>query len=193
MAAPRRNQASEFKQVSKLNPKAEDIFSLQSYAAAPKIDGVQISELPRFNDDGGSITELGRFANGALEGSDGFQIAQINYSDMEPNVIKAFHLHRRQTDVWYVPPRDKLLLVLHDCREDSPTAGKTMRIILGDGNQRLVLIPPGVAHGARNIGTQTGQIIYMVDVQFSTDKETCDEGRLPWDYLGEEIWEIAKG
>ena len=35
---------------------------------------------------------------------------------MDPGVIKAFHLHRRQTDVWFVPPGDKMLLVLLDVR-----------------------------------------------------------------------------
>ena len=101
-------------------------------------------------------------------------------------------MHFRQTDVWYVPPSDKLLLILHDCRDGSPTEGQTMRFVLGDGNSRLVRIPPGVAHGARNIGTAVGRIIYMVDVQFSVDEE-CDEGRLPWDYLGADIWEIVRG
>jgi len=117
----------------------------------------------------------------------------MNYSEMEPGVIKAFHMHHRQTDVWYVPPCDRLLLVLHDCRSGSPTEGTTARFVLGDNKSRLVRIPPGVAHGARNIGQQTGRIIYMVDVQFSPDPADCDEGRLPWDYLGPEIWEVVKG
>ena len=49
-----------------------------------------------------------------------------------------------------------------------------------------------VRHGARNIGQASGRIIYMVDVQFSVDSD-CDEGRLPWDYLGAEVWEIVRG
>jgi dTDP-4-dehydrorhamnose 3,5-epimerase len=102
-------------------------------------------------------------------------------------------MHFRQTDVWYVPPCDKLLLVLHDCRSGSPTEGETMRFVLGDGKDRLVRIPPGVAHGARNIGRERGRILYMVDVLFSVDPDECDEGRLPWDHLGADIWEIVRG
>jgi len=41
-------------------------------------------------------------------------------------------MHHRQTDVCYVPPCDKLLLVLHDCRLGSPTEGHTLRLVLGD-------------------------------------------------------------
>jgi dTDP-4-dehydrorhamnose 3,5-epimerase len=178
---------------TRINDEAKAAFSVQEYGKARTIDGVQIVELKRFNDDGGAITELGRLTAGMHGQLPGFECRQVNYSEMEPGAVKAFHMHHRQTDVWYVPPCDKLLLVLHDCRAGSPTEGTTMRFVLGDGKDRLVRIPPGVAHGAGNIGTRTGRIIYMVDVHFSGDPAECDEGRLPWDYLGAEIWDVVKG
>jgi dTDP-4-dehydrorhamnose 3,5-epimerase len=176
-----------------INDSAGAAFFVQDYAGQRRIDGVAIVELKRFNDDGGSITELARLSAGAHRDLPGFECRQINYSEMEPGVIKAFHLHRRQTDVWYVPPRDRLLLVLHDCRQGSPSEGVTMRFMLGDGKDRLVRIPPGVAHGARNLGGAAGRILYLIDVQFSPDPTDCDEGRLPWDHLGADIWEVARG
>ncbi|MCB9886866.1 MAG: dTDP-4-dehydrorhamnose 3,5-epimerase family protein [Planctomycetes bacterium] len=177
----------------RINDAAKAAFSFQDYSPRAPIDGVQLVELRRFNDDGGAITELGRLAAGMHAQLPGFEVKQVNYSEMEPGVVKAFHMHHRQTDVWYVPPCDKLLLVLHDCRAGSKTEGATMRFVLGDGKDRLVRIPPGVAHGAANIGRATGRIIYMVDVQFSVTPGECDEGRLPWDFLGAEIWDIVKG
>ena len=177
----------------KITAAAKAAFTVQDYAGRRPIDGVQIVELKRFNDDGGSITELGRLTAGLHAQLPGFECRQLNYSEMEPGAIKAYHMHHRQTDVWYVPPCDKLLLVLHDCRDGSPTVGATMRFVLGDGKDRLVRIPPGVAHGARNIGPQRGRIIYLVDVQFSPDAQECDEGRLPWDHLGADVWEIVRG
>jgi dTDP-4-dehydrorhamnose 3,5-epimerase len=68
-----------------------------------------------------------------------------------------------------------------------------MRFMLGDGASRLVRIPPGVAHGVRNLATSPGRIIYFVDVQFSLDPATCDEGRLPWDHAGADVWEVTRG
>jgi dTDP-4-dehydrorhamnose 3,5-epimerase len=68
-----------------------------------------------------------------------------------------------------------------------------MRLILGDGSSRLVRIPPGVAHGVRNLGGGVGRIIYFVDVQFNPDPAACDEGRLPWDYAGADVWDVARG
>lgn len=171
---------------------AADAYGVQDYSPQPMIDGVEIVQLRRFNDDGGSMTELARLTDGDIEGLEGFKARQMNYSVMEPQAIKAFHLHKRQTDVWYVPPSDKMLLVLGDVRKGSPTEGLVKRIVLGDGNSRLVRIPPGVAHGVRNLrATERSAIIYFVDVQFSIDDQ-CDEGRLPWDFFGTDVWEVER-
>lgn len=172
---------------------ATDAFFRQDYAAARRIGGVEIVELRRFVDDGGAITELGRLTAGMHAQLEGFEVKQVNYSEIAPGAIKAYHMHMRQTDVWYVPPGDKLLIVLHDCRQGSATEGTTMRIVLGDGKDRLLRIPPGVAHGCTNLGTHKAAILYFVDVQFSADPKETDEGRLPWDYLGAEIWQMQRG
>ena len=127
-----------------INDTAKAAFGYQDYGGNSRIDGVEIVELKRFNDDGGAITELGRLSEGMHAQLDGFEVRQVNYSSVEPDAIKAYHLHHRQTDVWYVPPSDRILLVLHDARKGSPTENQTMRFMLGDGTSRLVRIPPGV-------------------------------------------------
>lgn len=177
----------------RLDAAAKDALSYQDYTQRPRIAGVELVELTRFHDDGGSITELGRLTGGQHGQLPGFEVKQVNWSEVEPGAIKAFHMHHRQTDVWYVPPGDRLLLVLHDARADSATAGATMRFMLGDGRSRLVRIPPGVAHGCRNLGQQVARIVYFVDLQFSPEPGKTDEGRLPWDFLGAEIWEVVRG
>jgi dTDP-4-dehydrorhamnose 3,5-epimerase len=100
---------------------AKRAFLVQSYTPSPVIDGVRLADLRRHHDDGGSMTELGRFTLGRHEVFEGFEIRQINYSEMQPGAIKAFHLHTRQTDIWYTPPSDRLLIVLFDARRNSPT------------------------------------------------------------------------
>ncbi|MDA0375258.1 MAG: dTDP-4-dehydrorhamnose 3,5-epimerase family protein, partial [Planctomycetota bacterium] len=152
-----------------LNDQTKAALFHQNYSGARRIEGVEIVELRRFNDDGGAITELGRLTAGMHAQLPGFEVKQVNYSEIEPGAIKAYHMHRTQTDVWYVPPHDKFLLVLHDCRKGSPTEGATMRFVLGDGKDRLVRIPPGVAHGCTNLARTVGHIIYMVDVLFSVN------------------------
>ena len=177
----------------KLNERAERAFGFQDYSPAAAIEGLEIKDLRRFNDDGGNFTELGRLSGAMHADFAGFEVRQINYSEMEPGAIKAFHLHRRQTDVWYVPPSDKMLLVLLDLRAGSKTENAQRRMVLGDGASRLVRIPPGVAHGVRNLAAARGRIIYFVDTHFSPDPAQSEEGRLPWDFAGEEIWETVRG
>ena len=179
--------------MTRFNAEAASQYSVQDYGARPDIEGVEIVQLRRFNDDGGSMTELGRLDAGIHQQLEGFTAQQINYSLMDPLAIKAFHLHKRQTDVWFVPPSDKILLVLADVRDGSPSEGTVRRYVLGDGNSFLIRIPPGVAHGCRNLRAATpSAIIYFVDVQFSVGDE-CDEGRLPWDHFGSEVWEVERG
>jgi dTDP-4-dehydrorhamnose 3,5-epimerase len=172
---------------------AKRAFHLQSYGAAPTIDGVALLPLARYADDGGSLTELVRLAVGQAEGIEAFVVRQVNFSELAPGTIKAFHLHVRQTDVWYVPPSDRMLMVLIDVRQGSRTEGARMRFVLGDGASRLLRIPPGVAHGVRNLGPGIGRIVYLTDLQFSPEPSSCDEGRLPWDFAGADVWEVKRG
>ena len=176
----------------KLVNELKAFFSFQDYGQRPKIDGVEVGVLRRMVDDGGSMTELSRFTAGAPDAFPGFTLAQINYSTIHPQVVKAFHVHHRQTDVWFVPPEDRIVLVLVDVRAGSPTEKTVTKMMLGDGQSLLVRIPPGVAHGCRNVGDKPARILYMTDVRFSADASSTDEGRLPWDLVGAEIWEPSK-
>ncbi len=179
--------------MTQFNDAASAAYGVQDYSPQPKIDGLEIIELRRFNDDGGSMTELGRLDDGMLKDVKGFTARQMNYSTMDPLAIKAFHLHKRQTDVWFVPPTDKILLCVGDVRKGSKSEGVVQRVVLGDGKSFLVRIPPGVAHGCKNLKTaELSVIIYFVDVQFSVDAE-CDEGRLPWDHFGAGVWDVERG
>jgi len=176
-----------------LTPAAKRAFHIQSYGPAPSIEGVQVIELKRFADDGGSMTELARLTDGQPQAFAGFTVRQVNYSEVEPAAIKAFHLHQRQTDIWYVPPSDRMLVVLLDVRAGSKTEGTRMRLTLGAGGSRMVRIPPGVAHGVKNLASTPGRIIYFTDVHFSSEPANCDEGRLPWDHAGPDIWDVTRG
>lgn len=176
----------------KLTDDAQSFLYVQDYSPKPTIDGVKILNLRRFNDAGGSLTELGRLTSGILDAEESFTVAQINYSEMDTGIIKAFHIHEKQSDIWYVPPTDKIVLVLVDQRSDSLTSGIKMKLVLGDCKSQLVVIPPGVAHGCKNLSSQRSRIIYFVSQKFSPEVSECDEKRLPWDFFGSEIWETPK-
>ena len=84
--------------MTEFNAEAQAQYAKQDYSPKQPIEGVEIVELRRFNDDGGAMTELGRFDGGLHQQLPGFEARQMNYSVLEPLAMKAFHLHQRQTD-----------------------------------------------------------------------------------------------
>ena len=98
---------------------------------------------------------------------------------LEPGKAQKVHTHDDQ---------DKVYVVLEG-RGRITVGAEDETLEAGDA----VVAPAGVAHGVRNIGTTTGHLIYFVDEYFTTDPATCDEGRLPWDYVGADIWEMTRG
>lgn len=165
---------------------------VQDYNKKPTIEGVQLIDLKLMMDDGGCFTELLRFdENGNFTHIPEFKVRQTNYSQMMPGVIKAFHLHFNQEDVWFINPYDRLLIGLFDARKDSKTYNHSMRFVMGGGRPQLLYIPRGVAHGLANLWSAPASMIYFVNQFF--DVSEPDEHRLPWDILGEDFWQIKKG
>lgn len=169
----------------------KDQVSTQSYGGKKNINGVEWLRPKWLTDDGGAFGELVRVTDGYVEGLEGFEVRQSSVSQVEPGAIKAFHLHYKQDDLWYVPPSDRLLVVLKDIRQDSSTTGNMLRFVLGGSNHGLVRIPAGVAHGCRNLSVKPALLMYFTSNQFNP--EHPDEHRLPWDVFGSEIWEMTRG
>ena len=173
--------ASEYKQ---------QVFT-QDYSGKPKIEGVQLIDIRNFVTEDGDFCELIRVDDkGCLELVPDFQLKQVNRSRMIPGSVKAWHLHFNQEDLWYIPPKDQLIVGLADCRADSPTKDTAIKYVLGGGKSQLLLIPRGVAHGAANVTPQEATIIYFINQQF--DFNDPDERRLPWDTFGQDFWTPPK-
>lgn len=95
---------------------------------------------------------------------------------MYDGVIKAWHLHRVQTDWWYVAS-GVLRVGLCDLREGSPTYKKTMDFLMGDSQpSRLLKVPPVVAHGCKVIQGPVN-LFYITSHVYNPS----DEIRLPHD------------
>lgn len=172
-----------------IDPELARRLRTQSYEPGPGIEGVAFHDLSRCVDDSGALIEIARLTAGATRLRPGFEVRQVNYSALEPGVIKAFHLHLRQSELWFVPPDAEALVGLVDARRGSPTRRASMRFVLGAGQTRLLFIPAGVAHGIANPGLRPCPLLYLADREFSPEPERCDELRLPWDLLGAEFWE----
>ncbi len=168
----------------------EKIYT-QKYREEEHIDGVMIVDLHLHVGEDGSFSEIARLSDkGELLSIPGFHIKQINRSNLDPQCVKAWHLHYKQDEVWYINPESKLLVGLLDVRKNSKSPGHVQRLTLGGGKTQLLFIPRGVAHGSRNLLNTEAMMWYLVNEYF--DKSQPDEQRLPWDLLGADYWESQK-
>ncbi len=137
------------------------------------IAGVTVKRLVRHPDDRGFFMEVLRDDDGLLA-----RFGQASFSKTYPGVIKAFHYHQRQDDLWFFPVGNAQV-VLHDLREGSPTFGQTDVHYMGEDHPILLVIPAGVAHGYRVLGQQAACILYFTTESY--DPAAPDELRIPWD------------
>jgi len=137
-----------------------------------EIEGVVLKSLDTHVDQRGFFREIIRATDGFFE--EGF--GQWSHSLMYPGVIKAWHIHKKQTDWWYVGT-GVLKVVLYDRRPESSTCRQTMEVMLGDNHEATVLkIPPGVAHGCKCLNGPAN-LFYITSHPYDPE----DEGRIPHD------------
>jgi dTDP-4-dehydrorhamnose 3,5-epimerase len=136
------------------------------------IEGVVLKKLETHRDERGFFREIIRVKDDFFE--EGF--GQWSHSLMYPGVIKAWHIHNKQTDWWYVCT-GVLKIVLYDKRSKSATYRQSLEMMLGDGYEPSILkIPPGVAHGCKCLSGLTN-LLYITSHVYDPE----DEGRIPHD------------
>lgn len=164
----------------------------QSYEPQRPIADVTVTPLKKHRGENGWFMELWRAEGGVPEGGPpGFEVRQLSAAWADPYRLNAFHLHPKipQREVWMVA-RGELNVWLVDCRRGSSTEGVRQRVLLSSEEPAMLHIPAGVAHGYR-AGGEGALLIYGMDQQF--DRDDPNEGRLPWDFFGAELWEEDVG
>jgi dTDP-4-dehydrorhamnose 3,5-epimerase len=136
------------------------------------IEGVIVKDLLRHCDERGYLLEVLRDDDGLLE-----RFGQTTYTMTYPGVIKAFHWHSIQYDLWYVA-QGEARVVLHDLRDKSPTYGATQVVYAGEHSPRLIVIPPRVAHGYQVLGDKPMGLFYHTTRSY--DPAEPDEERIPY-------------
>ena len=89
------------------------------------IQGVAIKKIITHHDDRGFFAEIVKFGEETFH-----EIKQTSYTETYPGVIKAFHWHKKQWDIWFVA-KGMAQVVLYDLRENSIL---TDFCIIGSGN-----------------------------------------------------------
>lgn len=138
------------------------------------IEGVRVRELRKNADDRGYLMEILRKDWSDVFLAFGQAYVSLNY----PGVIRAWHYHQKQTDV-FVCVSGMIKVALYDARPASPTVGRVDEYVTGDDRSLAILIPPGVYHGYQTLGTRPSLLINFPTELY--DPARPDEFRTPHD------------
>lgn len=145
-----------------------------SATSSDLIDGVIITPVALWPDDRGWFLEIARMGTGAVSGFP-TESCQVSAALSYPGTIKAFHLHKFQTDYW-VPAVGMFQVALVDLRPESKTFGRRNTLYVGQLRPWSITIPPGVGHGYKVIGPESGVLVYVTNRFYNAS----DEGRIPY-------------
>ncbi len=120
-----------------------------------KIEDVIIYPLRKFVDERGWLCELFRHDEIAEE----FYPAMAYISVTEPNTQRGPHEHVEQADLFCFLGASNFKLRLWDNRESSPTFRNVMTLFVGADNPQAIIVPKGVVHAYKNVGTEKGVVI----------------------------------
>lgn len=138
------------------------------------IAGVKIKEVKSVPRDNRILTEIFRkdwtLDHGVID-----QVFQVL---LQPNAISGWHAHQFTTDRLFIS-MGLIKIALYDARQNSPTYQAINEFRLGVTRPGLVVIPPGVWHGIKNLSSEPGLLLNLVDCAYAY--EDPDHWTLPHD------------
>ncbi len=138
------------------------------------IEGVVFRPTRPVAHDDGHVTEVARASWDMLGGP----VVQVHITTTLPGRIRAWGLHQLGTDRLFVVS-GLIRIVVFDGRKSSPTCGRLNVFTVSEKNPGLLIVPPNLYHGWKNIGISEAVIINMPDRMY--DYASPDALDLPWD------------
>ena len=119
-----------------------------------EIEGVIIKRLIRQKDERGWLAEL--FRSDEIPSEFRPEMAYMSLS--HPGVVRGPHEHIHQADLFcFLGPSD-FKIYLWDNRQDSVSHGRKIVFEAGEKSPSLLIVPPGIVHGYKNIGECDGLV-----------------------------------
>jgi len=128
------------------------------------IEGVKYRPARPVSHRDGYLTEAFRTDWGVTEAP----LVQVNLTTTFPGRIRGWGIHQFTVDRLFAAT-GSLCIVCYDGRRGSPTFGSVNEFMVGEKNQGLVVIPPGVFHGWKNIGENEATIVSMPSQLYNHD------------------------
>ena len=138
------------------------------------IAGVRFRPTRPVPHEDGVVTEIARSDWPEID----HDIVHVHVTTTQPGRVRAWGLHQRSTDRLVVM-KGLVSIVVFDGRNDSPTKGSLNEFKLSERNPGIIVVPPNLFVGWKNIGTDEAYIINMPTSPY--DYEHPDALDLPYD------------
>ena len=139
------------------------------------IEGIVIKKLQKYEDARGWLAEIYR----SDETDYRFPMAYI--SSTHPGVVRGPHEHQRQSDCFIFLGPGNFELHLWDRREGSVTKGEYFKEVFGEQNPAMIIIPPGVVHGYKNISDKDAWCINFPDQLYRGEGRRGEVDDIRWE------------
>jgi dTDP-4-dehydrorhamnose 3,5-epimerase len=139
------------------------------------IRDVVVRSLRKFYDERGWLAELFRHD----ELTEEFYPTMAYISSSLVGVTRGPHEHVDQADLFCFIGPSNFKIRMWDNRQESETYNHMMTLIVGEDNPQAVLVPKGVVHAYRNIGSVPGIVINCPNRLYMGDgkRQAIDEIR----------------
>jgi len=143
-----------------------------------------IKQLTKYEDARGWLAEIYR----SDETDYRFPMAYI--SATKPGVTRGPHEHKKQSDCFVFLGPGNFELYLWDARAGSKTKGGHVKSEFGEKNPAMIIVPPGVVHGYKNISPVDAWCINLPDKLYKGEgkKEEIDDIR--WEEKADSPYKI---
>ncbi len=138
------------------------------------IEGLQFRPARPVPHEDGHLTEVARSDWPIVGGP----LVQVHLTTTLPGHVRAWGLHERSTDRLFVV-KGLIRFVVFDGRAGSATYGQVDSLLVSELSPGLLIIPPNLYHGWKNIGDNEAAILNMPEKLY--DHERPDALDLPWD------------
>ncbi|GBE16934.1 hypothetical protein BMS3Abin15_00758 [bacterium BMS3Abin15] len=139
------------------------------------IKDVIVKKLNKFEDDRGWLTEIYR------SDEDNYNPTMSYVSSTKPEVIRGPHEHVHQSDCFVFIGPGNMELHLWDNRGDSKTNGEYVKLTVGENNPTMVIVPPGIVHGYKNISNKNAWCINLLDKLYKGKNKKEDVDEIRWE------------
>jgi dTDP-4-dehydrorhamnose 3,5-epimerase len=139
---------------------------------ASVIDGVEFRAGQMQVDERGTLVEILSLGENSVD----LPIVHVYMVSIRPGQVKGWVVHRKQDDrLFFLSGSSKV--ALYDGRVGSPTEGLVDVRFLGTDNRGLLVVPAGVYHALRNVGSD--DVLFANLPTRAYDHADPDKFRLP--------------